>query len=63
MNYIVYEKTTGRIIRSGMCQPETFDHQAGAGQGILATDDHLDPNKWTVDPKTLTVCAITDSVR
>jgi hypothetical protein len=34
-NYIVYNKTTGEIIRNGMCSDDSFDLQASELEGLV----------------------------
>lgn len=35
MKFVVYNKVTGKITRTGHCQACTFDHQAGEGEFVL----------------------------
>jgi hypothetical protein len=37
--YATYDTTTGRIIRSGTCQPEDLAFQAKQGQSVVELDD------------------------
>lgn len=44
--YSVFNIATGRIVRSGSCQPITFATQAGAGEGVI--EGAYDPDLFDV---------------
>lgn len=51
--FIVY-LANGKILRSGVCQKETFDLQAGEGEAVLALS--ADPNtNYVVDGEVITL--------
>jgi len=54
-NYIVYEKETGRIIRSGFCSDMDFDLQAQENEslleGIVSVQGYIDNGNFVPFPK------------
>lgn len=50
MKYILYNKTTGQVIQSGICHPDDFLLQAQEGQGVIEnTEDIILESSWEVN--------------
>lgn len=56
--FVVFNLYTGFVLRTGVCQEHMLTEQAGAGEGVIHSDDLLAPNDWRVELETQTVLPV-----
>lgn len=61
IHFVVYDRSSGAILRSGICTDETLEKQALNGAEIaIATDGFKDPDDHVVDTATATAVPLPD---
>lgn len=50
--FAVFDKATGKVLRTGYCGIRDFFNQAGEGEEVIEVVEHLNPNEHVVDLST-----------
>jgi hypothetical protein len=60
--FAVFDKSTGVVLRTGICGDRDFDTQAdaSANESIAETEIHYHPDKCVADPATGAITAKTE---